>query len=60
MNIPINLIEPNPEQPRQIFEPALLTELAASIKENGVIQAITIQSNGNGRYILQDGDFRLE
>jgi ParB family chromosome partitioning protein len=40
MEIPLNRIYPNPDQPRKIFDPAKLEELAASIKEQGLIEPI--------------------
>ncbi|MCL2878404.1 MAG: ParB N-terminal domain-containing protein, partial [Acidobacteria bacterium] len=36
--IDIDLIDPNPRQPRVVFDEARLEELAVSIRENGVIQ----------------------
>lgn len=43
MEIPIDSIEPNPLQPRTIFEPEALAELAQSIRANGVIQPLVVQ-----------------
>lgn len=43
MLIPVDLIDPNPNQPRQDFDPEQLGELAASITEHGVIQPIVVE-----------------
>ena len=42
-NIPIDLIRPNPLQPRQSFDKELLEQLAASIKDKGVLQPIIVK-----------------
>lgn len=57
--VSVDLIDPNPEQPRQHFDEAELKELAGSIREHGVIQPIVIQALATGRYILHDGERRL-
>ena len=44
--VPIDHIEPNPEQPRMVFEPEALDELAASIREHGVLQPILVRPLG--------------
>ena len=41
--IPIDKITPNPDQPRQTFDKEALKELAASIRELGVIQPLTVR-----------------
>jgi ParB family transcriptional regulator, chromosome partitioning protein len=48
----------NPEQPRQLFEPTELEELAGSIREHGVIVPIAVEECGDD-YILHDGERRL-
>ena len=42
MEVPLNRIYPNPDQPRKIFDPAKLEELALSIKEQGLIEPLCI------------------
>lgn len=55
--IPIDLIDPNPVQPRTIFQPDKLTELAQSIRTNGIIQPLVVQRTGD-RYQLVAGERR--
>ena len=57
--IDINLIEANPFQPRTEFDDAALQELAQSIKEQGVIQPVTVRKLGYNRYQLISGERRL-
>jgi ParB/RepB/Spo0J family partition protein len=56
--IPVGNIEPNPDQPRMIFDPAALHELAASIREHGVLQPILVRPLGANRYQLVAGERR--
>ena len=58
-NIPIEIIQPNPQQPRQYFNEAALNELAASIRRNGIIQPLAVQKNGEGEIIILAGERRL-
>lgn len=51
-------IRPNPYQPRQILDEAAIEELAASMKEHGVIQALIVRRDGPG-YQLVAGERRL-
>ncbi|MGP1432210.1 MAG: ParB/RepB/Spo0J family partition protein [Treponema sp.] len=46
------LLKPNPFQPRRIFNEESLQELAASIKDHGIIQPIIVEKNGNEYYII--------
>lgn len=59
--IDVDLIKPNPAQPRKIFDDVKLKELSDSIKEHGLIQPISvIESQVNeGEYILIAGERRL-
>jgi len=57
MKIGIDLIDPNPLQPRSVFQPERLAELAQSIRANGIIQPLVVQRNGL-RYILIAGERR--
>lgn len=55
--ININLIEPNPDQPRKKFDDDALAELADSIKEHGLIEPIVVQKKDK-RYIIVAGERR--
>ena len=56
--IPIRLIEPNPNQPRREFEESAMKELAASIKEIGLITPITVRQTEQGTYQIIAGERR--
>ena len=56
--VAISAIEPNPLQPRTLFDDEALGELSTSIAQLGVIQPITIKPNGNGKYIIISGERR--
>ena len=56
--VAIDHIEPNPEQPRMVFEPAALDELAASIREHGVLQPILVRPLGPNTYQIVAGERR--
>jgi ParB family chromosome partitioning protein len=51
-NIPVSQIEPNPEQPRLTFDEASLDELAASIREHGVLQPILVRQLDAGYQLI--------
>lgn len=57
--IPIDLIRPNPYQPRRKFDPASLDELCQSIQQYGVIQPINVRKISNTHYELVAGERRL-
>ena len=56
--IPVDRIEPNPDQPRMVFDVDALHELAASIREHGVLQPILVRPLGENRYQLIAGERR--
>jgi len=56
--LPISKIEPRKDQPRQYFDEAQLSELAASIKEHGVIQPLTVREIDGGYYQIIAGERR--
>ncbi|HVI39792.1 MAG TPA: ParB/RepB/Spo0J family partition protein [Anaerovoracaceae bacterium] len=59
MEIPIELICANPDQPRKIFEDKELLELSDSIKEFGIIQPIIVKRDSKGLYLVIAGERRL-
>ena len=59
MEVDIDLIEPNPNQPRTNFKKEELEELAASIKKNGLLQPILVRKNGE-KYEIIAGERRWQ
>ena len=59
LQIDINSIENNPFQPRTRFDNQALEELAASIRQLGIVQPLTVREVGEGRYQLIAGERRL-
>lgn len=53
----VDLVDPNPDQPRRVFDPALLEQLAASILEHGVLQPVVVRPAGD-RFELIVGERR--
>lgn len=56
--IELSRIEPNPNQPRSVFEEETLEELAVSIRNFGVIQPITLQETDEEKYMIICGERR--
>jgi ParB family chromosome partitioning protein len=56
--IPVDNIESNPNQPRTVFDADALHELAASVREHGVLQPILVRPLGQNRYQLVAGERR--
>ena len=56
--LPIHKVEPNPNQPRQDFDPEELQSLADSIANHGVVQPLTVREVGNGYYQIIAGERR--
>ena len=54
----IELIHPNPNQPRREFDDDSLQELANSIRQIGIIQPITLRDTGDGSYTIIAGERR--
>jgi ParB family chromosome partitioning protein len=50
--VPIDRIVPNPRQPRRIFDEAEIDSLAASIREQGVLQPLVLRSRGEGYELI--------
>lgn len=59
-SLPINQIESNPFQPREEFNPEALNDLADSIREQGIIQPLTVRKMGYDKYQLISGERRLK
>lgn len=56
--VPVELIDPNPRQPRDVFDDTELAELAASIREVGLLQPVVVRSVG-ARFELIAGERRV-
>ena len=56
--LPARTIRPNPAQPRKIFCPEAMTELAESIRRHGILQPVSVRKVGLG-YELISGERRL-
>ena len=59
LRIPVDMIEPNPFQPRMSFDQEALEELADSIRTLGLIQPITVRRKADGRYQIISGERRF-
>jgi ParB family chromosome partitioning protein len=59
LEVDIESIRPNPKQPRSIFDDSELSELAASIKEIGILQPPVVRKVGENQYELIMGERRL-
>lgn len=58
LEIDINKIKPNPNQPRKNFDQDALNELAASIKVHGIVQPIVLNQQPDGQYLIIAGERR--
>src|SRR5918992_2754260 len=54
----ISLIDPDPEQPRKVFDEARLAELAESMAANGLAVPILLRPTPNGRFVIVHGERR--
>ena len=57
-DIDVDAIEPNPQQPRTVFDEEALAELEHSIREFGLLQPVVVREAGAGRYQLVMGERR--
>ena len=57
-HLSIDAIVPNRYQPRQTFSPQELSELAASLKQSGLLQPVLVRRKGDGMYELISGERR--
>lgn len=60
LRIPMDMIDPNPFQPRMSFDQAALEDLAASIRTLGLIQPVTVRKTGDKRYQIISGERRYK
>lgn len=61
MQVSVEQVKPNPRQPRTHFDSSALADLAASIREHGVIQPLIVSQNESGMgYTLIAGERRLQ
>jgi ParB family chromosome partitioning protein len=58
VNLPLEKLQANPNQPRRYFDEASLRELADSIQEHGIIQPIIAEETGDGTYCIVAGERR--
>jgi ParB family chromosome partitioning protein len=58
-DVPVDLVDPNPSQPRGDFDEEALVGLSQSVKERGVLQPIVVRPLAGGRYELIAGERRL-
>ncbi len=54
----LSQIEPNPDQPRHVFDAEKLEALAESIQQHGLLQPIVVKENENGYYTIIAGERR--
>jgi len=57
-SLPVELIVPNPKQPRRTFDDAALEALAGSLRERGVLQPVLVRPVAGGTYELVAGERR--
>jgi ParB family chromosome partitioning protein len=56
--LPLDAIEPNPRQPREVFDEDALAELVTSVREVGVLQPVVVRETAPGHYQLIMGERR--
>lgn len=57
--LPLDCIEPDPDQPRKYFDEQRLLELAESVKQHGLLQPISVRPKGDGKYMIIHGERRF-
>ncbi|TLP79910.1 ParB/RepB/Spo0J family partition protein [Nesterenkonia sphaerica] len=57
-DIDVNLVQPNPRQPREVFDETDMAELVHSVREIGVLQPVVVRPVEDGRYELIMGERR--
>ena len=56
--VPIEQLKPNPNQPRRTFDPEDLADLAASVREKGILQPLIVRPSAAGGYEIVAGERR--
>lgn len=56
--LPLQKVEPNPRQPRRVFDDEELQALADSIAAHGIVQPLAVRDEGNGFYMIIAGERR--
>lgn len=59
-SLPLGKLVPNPNQPRKTFDTAALDELAASIRQHGIIQPVIVEDSGDGTFLIVAGERRYK
>lgn len=59
VQLPIDRLRPNPDQPREVFDPDRLEELARSLQQHGILAPLVAYQDERGAYILVAGERRL-
>ena len=57
-SLPLQKVEPNPRQPRRVFDEEELQALADSIAEHGIVQTLAVRDEGDGYYMIIAGERR--
>ena len=57
--IPVGELDPNPDQPRRSFSEESISQLADSIREQGVLQPLLVAPSAGGRYMIIAGERRF-
>ena len=59
VEVPLDLVDPNPYQPRKSFDEAKDIEMVASVREHGILQPVLVRRTRDGRYELIAGERRV-
>ena len=57
--LPVGELDPNPDQPRRTFSEESISQLADSIREQGILQPLLVAPSGGGRYMIIAGERRF-
>ena len=59
-DLPLEELQPDPEQPRKYFDAVALEELKTSIQKHGVLEPVLVRQNGGGPLLLVSGERRYQ